>query len=202
MHRALGAAVAEFVDLDGVHDVLDVATGTALLLRSLPTDAGLRLVGVDISSGMLNVARAELPDAELHVADVHNLPFNGESFDLVTCVTALHLLADAPAALAEWHRVLRPAGSIVLATFAMDPVTGARVANPSHAASAIADHAPFGTVDDLSVFAATTGLEVVRHSTWTFRDASGEIADVCLFAELAERVMRSEEDESHLSDPR
>ncbi|WP_429608163.1 hypothetical protein [Staphylococcus aureus] len=35
MHRELAAAVAAFADLDGVRDVLDVATGTGLVLRAL-----------------------------------------------------------------------------------------------------------------------------------------------------------------------
>ncbi|MGO7983972.1 class I SAM-dependent methyltransferase, partial [Rhizobium johnstonii] len=85
--------------LHGVHDVLDVATGTGLVLRALRQDAGLTLYGVDISEGMLAVARRELPDGRVLAAEATDLPFTDAQFDLVTCVTALQLIPDADAAL-------------------------------------------------------------------------------------------------------
>ena len=118
-HHLIAAAVAEFVDATEVQDVLDAATGTGLVLRALkPYLAdGARLTGVDLSGRMLEVARAQTPDAAFLLGDATALPFDDESFDLVTCVTAIHLMPDAGAALREWSRVLRPSGRIVIATF-------------------------------------------------------------------------------------
>src|SRR5690242_16808823 len=87
MHRALAAAVAAFADLDGVDAVLDVATGTGLVLRALRARgfAG-SLAGVDLSPRMIDAARSHLPDAELVVGDATRLPHPDAAFDLVTCV--------------------------------------------------------------------------------------------------------------------
>jgi ubiquinone/menaquinone biosynthesis C-methylase UbiE len=118
-HRQMAEATAEFIDSTGVHDVLDAGTGTALLLRSLAPRLAdtARLVGVDLSSRMLEVARSALPSAELVVADAAKLPFGSATFDLVTSVTSLHLMPEVRTVLTEWARVLRPSGRIVIATF-------------------------------------------------------------------------------------
>ncbi len=100
MHRGVADAVARFASLDGVDAVLDVATGTGLVLRALRDRLARqgaqepRLVGVDLSPQMLMVARRELPGATLEVADAASLPLPDASVDLVTCVTALHILPD------------------------------------------------------------------------------------------------------------
>jgi ubiquinone/menaquinone biosynthesis C-methylase UbiE len=118
-HRLIARDLAGFVDVTGVHDVLDAGTGTALMLRELALRVGasVRLTGVDLSPGMLEIARAELPRAEFILGDATRLPVGDASFDLVTCVTALHLIPDAGAAFREWARVVRPSGRIVVATF-------------------------------------------------------------------------------------
>jgi ubiquinone/menaquinone biosynthesis C-methylase UbiE len=186
MHRGLAAAVAEFASLERVSDVLDVATGTALLLRSLPADPQRTLTGIDISLGMLAVAREKLPAARFLHADAAQLPFDDASFDLVTCVTALHIMPAPRAALSEWCRVLRGDGRILIATFALDdPVTGVR-SGPKigHGPSRREEHAPFGTRAALQSFAATAALRVTRTLTWAY-PATGDPEDVCLITEFA-----------------
>lgn len=170
MHRALAAAVAEFVTLDDVHDVLDAATGTGLTLRALRArSTDLRLAGIDLSPGMLAVARAELPEAELVEGDATVPPFADASFDLVTCVTALHLIPDGDAALAAWARVLRPTGRVVTATFeGFDPAHHHQHgATPPPPAAYPMHHDRYDTPEKLSAFAATAGLTVTRRAAWT-----------------------------------
>ena len=177
MHRELASAVAGFVSLDGVGAVLDAGTGTGLVLRALascPDGEGVRLAGIDLSPGMLAVARAALPGAELVEGDAAALPFADASFDLVTCSTALHLFPDGDAALAEWVRVLRPGGRVVTATFVgFDPshhhrhqgaADGAQTPPP---ATYPMHHDRFDTVERVAAFGATAGLGVRRHTTWT-----------------------------------
>ncbi|QSR24799.1 hypothetical protein CFH99_04095 [Nocardioides aromaticivorans] len=121
MHRDLAALVAEQATDLGDGLVVDVATGTGLVLRAIATrHPEARLVGVDLSPGMLAVARTALPQAQLVQADASALPVAGESVDLMTCVTALHLLAEPELAFDEWARVLRPGGRLVTATFSAD----------------------------------------------------------------------------------
>ncbi|MCA5893098.1 class I SAM-dependent methyltransferase [Isoptericola sp. NEAU-Y5] len=169
MHRDLAREVAAFCALDGelgrVRDVLDVATGTGLVLRALRTiaPAPLRQTGVDLSPDMLAVAHRELPGATLVRADAAALPLADASVDLVTCVTALHLMPAPDAVLSEWARVLRPGGRAVTATF-----TGfARPARPARTQHAFdVHHDRFATSELLAARAARAGLRLRRHAAW------------------------------------
>ncbi|MGO4534381.1 class I SAM-dependent methyltransferase [Leifsonia sp. 2MCAF36] len=175
MHRGLAAAVAAFADLDGVDAVLDIATGTGLVLRAL-RDRGFAgaLSGVDLSPRMVDEARRHLPDAQLLEADATRLPLPDNAFDLVTCVTGLQLFPTPATAIAEWARVLRPGGRAVTATFlAVDP-SRHRAAPQAHA-----DHIPFDSVEQLDALVAPAGFSVGRTETWV------DGADELLIAELA-----------------
>ncbi len=96
--------------------ILDVAIGTGLTLPHYP--AGAVVTGIDVSSGMLAVARrraAELGRAvELHEGDAQQLPFEGASFDTVVGALALCCVPDPERAVAEMHRVLVPGGRLLL----------------------------------------------------------------------------------------
>jgi ubiquinone/menaquinone biosynthesis C-methylase UbiE len=178
MHRGLAAAVAGFADLSGVDAVLDVATGTGLVLRAL-RDRGYRgtMTGVDLAPRMIQEAATHLPEADLRVADATRLPFDDDTYDLVTCVTGLQLFPHPDAAIAEWARVLRPGGRAITATFlAFDP-TRHRAAPPA----AYIDHSPFDSVAHLDDTVARAGFAVARSETWT------DGADEVLVAELSRR---------------
>jgi SAM-dependent methyltransferase len=92
---------------------LDAACGTGRYTRYL-VDAGHQVLGVDTSPEMLARARYRVPEATLAEADLHNLPVNDGSIDLVLCGLALAHIADLAPALAEFTRVLRPGGHVVL----------------------------------------------------------------------------------------
>lgn len=104
-------------------DVLEVATGTGVqLVRLARANPGGRTVGVEISEGMLAQTRRHLEDAGL-AGDVEviegsalELPIANQSFDLIVNGYMLDLLRrdDIPRALAEFKRVLRPGGRLVL----------------------------------------------------------------------------------------
>ena len=101
------------------HDVvLDVGCGTgwfaAGLRRALP-DGGTRVIGADLSAGMLRRAR-DAGAWPLLQADATQLPLRTGSVDVVVCRGVLHHLPDVPAALREWRRVLRPGGAVVVAS--------------------------------------------------------------------------------------
>jgi ubiquinone/menaquinone biosynthesis C-methylase UbiE len=95
---------------------LEVAIGTGRNL-SLYGDE-VELTGVDLSPGMLDVARrraAELGRAvELREGEAERLPFPNDTFDTVVCTLAICAVADRSAALAEMYRVLRPSGALLL----------------------------------------------------------------------------------------
>ncbi|PZS34806.1 MAG: hypothetical protein DLM61_02960, partial [Pseudonocardiales bacterium] len=98
-------------------DVLDVACGVGYG-TSILADAGARQVlGVDSSPGAIDGARERPGDrAEFVVGDLHNLPCEDRSFDLVTCFEAIEHVADPNRALSELRRVLRPDGLLLLSS--------------------------------------------------------------------------------------
>jgi demethylmenaquinone methyltransferase/2-methoxy-6-polyprenyl-1,4-benzoquinol methylase len=97
--------------------VLDLACGTGDLCRELDA-AGLAPVGVDLSFGMLAVARTEAP---LVQGDALRLPVRPGMADGVTCGFALRNLVDLAPFFAELARVLRPGGRIALLEVATPP---------------------------------------------------------------------------------
>ena len=79
------------------------------------------MVGLDINSGMLAVARSLPPVAgvliEWHEASVLGMPFSDGAFDVVLCQLGLQFFPDRPAALREMWRVLSPGGRLGLSVF-------------------------------------------------------------------------------------
>ena len=102
---------------------LEVGTGPGISLREVAgrADSTSLVVGADISSRMLEIAHRGLRSmnkngAHLVLADGMRLPFASASFDVLFSAYLLDLmpLADIRAALAEFCRVLRPDGRLVL----------------------------------------------------------------------------------------
>ncbi|HEX5817680.1 MAG TPA: class I SAM-dependent methyltransferase [Gemmatimonadales bacterium] len=98
-------------------DVLDAGCGAGWYAERL-LEAGARVTGVDASAVMVAFARRRLGErAAIHVQDLAApLPFADGSFDLVLSPLVLHYLPDLVPTLAEFRRVLRPAGTLVFST--------------------------------------------------------------------------------------
>jgi demethylmenaquinone methyltransferase/2-methoxy-6-polyprenyl-1,4-benzoquinol methylase len=114
--------VLELADVRDGEDILEVASGTGVQLVALAQRNGSgRTTGVELADGMLAQTRkrlqaAELTSVELVRGDALRLPFEDESFDLLVNAYMLDLLAraDIARALAEFKRVMRPGGRLVL----------------------------------------------------------------------------------------
>ena len=112
------AAVIKLLGNQPIDSLLDLGTGTGRILDLL---SGLyrRAIGVDASRDMLSVARANLDKsgitkASVRHADILNLPFEGQDFDLVTIHQVLHFFDQPEIAIAEAARMLRPGGRLVV----------------------------------------------------------------------------------------
>ena len=99
--------------------VLDVASGTGdLALEIQDVCPRAEVVASDFCAEMLAHAE-ERGLAKTIVADAMNLPFEDESFDVVTVAFGLRNMADYTAALREFRRVLRPGGHVLVLDFAL-----------------------------------------------------------------------------------
>jgi ubiquinone/menaquinone biosynthesis C-methylase UbiE len=94
-------------------DVLECGCGTGLLLERIAHFAR-KAVGIDLSPGMLEKARAR--GLEVHEGSVVDLPFEDASFDVACSFKVLAHVPDIGRALREMARVVRP-GGVVLAEF-------------------------------------------------------------------------------------
>lgn len=124
-HPLLAHRLIEHIGIQRGQIVLDIATGTGLVAIEAAERVGAegRVVGVDISTGLLNQAQrkidsADLNNIELQQADAETLDFPENSFDRVLCCSALPLFPNVPADLRLWHRFLKPNGLIGLCVFA------------------------------------------------------------------------------------
>lgn len=103
--------------------LLDVATGTgdfAIQALTLNPD---KIIGVDISEGMLNMGRKKMIERkfdhkiELKSGDSENLPFQDNTFDAVTVAFGVRNFENLEKGLNEIKRVLKPDGRIVVLEF-------------------------------------------------------------------------------------
>lgn len=90
------------------HDVLELGSGTGLHTYAL-THTGARVVASDISSHSLEVLSQRIGGVTTQVADMESLPFEANSFDVVTIAGSLSY-GDPDLVDAEIRRVLRPGG--------------------------------------------------------------------------------------------
>jgi demethylmenaquinone methyltransferase/2-methoxy-6-polyprenyl-1,4-benzoquinol methylase len=102
---------------------LDVACGSGKLTAVLARIAGSggRVVGIDFSPQMLEVARRDHPAVEFLEGDALNLPFDDASFDAATIAFGLRNLADPVRGLHEMQRVVKPRGRSVVLEFVRPP---------------------------------------------------------------------------------
>ena len=102
---------------------LDVACGSGKLTADLARIAGPRgrIVGLDFSPQMLEVARRDHPGIEFVEGDALKLPFDDASFDASTIAFGLRNLADPVKGLREMLRVVRPGGHAVVLEFVRPP---------------------------------------------------------------------------------
>jgi SAM-dependent methyltransferase len=151
------ARLVAFADLPAGSLVLDAGCGPGLVSRAL-LDAGHRVVGVDLSSEMIERARLRCPDrATLLQGSLYEIDPGGP-FDATISRYVLHHIADPLAFLRKQVELLRPGGVVILS---------------DHTASAGADAARWHNE-----------IEVLRDRTHTANLSPGTIVDLFLAAGL------------------
>lgn len=114
--RALKPASPQFL--------LDVATGTGdFALEAIKILQPKNIIGVDISQGMLDVAKEKIAKKglqdqfEVTLGDSENLPFANDTFDAVTVAFGVRNFENLEKGLAEIYRVLKPGGQAIVLEF-------------------------------------------------------------------------------------
>ena len=126
--------------------VLDVGTGTGIMALHAASRVGEsgRVTGIDLSEGMLALARANAAQArlgervEFRRMDAEHLEVDAASFDAVVSLFALRHFPNPDAALGQMHRALRPGGRLVVAVGGGAPLLSA--AGIAAASRRILDH--------------------------------------------------------------
>jgi demethylmenaquinone methyltransferase/2-methoxy-6-polyprenyl-1,4-benzoquinol methylase len=108
--------------------LLDICTGTAdMALEAARQFPAATIAGVDFSAAMIDLGRRKLAGARvagrvhLSVAPAEALPFGDRAFDGATVAFGLRNVPERRQALAEIHRILRPAGRAVILEFTTPP---------------------------------------------------------------------------------
>lgn len=103
--------------------LLDVATGTGdLILAAAPTVQG-HLIGLDLSPGMLELGQKKVDKSpfnqriQMQVGDAEHLPFEDDSFEIITCAFGVRNFENLQAGLKEFHRTLSPKGKAMILEF-------------------------------------------------------------------------------------
>lgn len=106
MHQHLGVGSGD--------RLLDIACGSGLALE-LASIRGAEVAGIDASERLIAIARDRVPTGDIRVGDMADLPWDDDSFDVVTSFRGLW--ATTAPALLEARRVLRQGGRISVTTW-------------------------------------------------------------------------------------
>jgi SAM-dependent methyltransferase len=148
--------------------LLDVGCGSGLTLM-LAQERGAISTGLDVSPGLLQIARDRLPDADLRAGDMEYLPFGDATFDAVTGVNTFQFAGNPQKALHEAARVTRPGGRVVASLFAAPERSQGTVVHEAMNAlippDQAADHAPYSlsAPGHLEAALADAGLSITGH---------------------------------------
>jgi SAM-dependent methyltransferase len=187
--------------------VLDIGCGAGAFLQ-LVTERGARAFGLDASDALLDLARTRVPDADLRVGDMEALPYDDDTFDLVTSFNAFFFANDVVAALREAGRVAKPGAAVVIQVWgphehndleAMKEIV--RPFFPPRPADAPPepDYSKPGVLEDL---ATTAGLnpESTFESTWPHVYPNAEILGRALIAPAGIAVLIGPDREQEVKD--
>ena len=112
--------VVSIIGKNNPKQILDIATGTgdlAIMMAGLNPD---KVIGLDISAGMLEVGKQKIAKAnlsekiEMIVGDSENMPFDDNTFDAITVSFGVRNFANLNNGLKEINRVLKPGGTFVI----------------------------------------------------------------------------------------
>ncbi len=112
--------VVEIVKKQQPKTILDIATGTGDLAINLAETSAEKIVGLDISPGMLEVGKEKVKAKQLDnrvemiIGDSENMPFEDNTFDAITVAFGVRNFETLENGLKDILRVLKPGGTFVI----------------------------------------------------------------------------------------
>ena len=112
--------VVQIVSKNNPQQILDIATGTGDLALMMSTLGSEKIIGLDISEGMLAVGKEKISKAQLNdkiemvVGDSEDIPYADNTFDAITVSFGVRNFANLDKGLGEIRRVLKPGGILVI----------------------------------------------------------------------------------------
>jgi SAM-dependent methyltransferase len=171
-----------------VFDAAGVGEGTALLdvgcgagmAAVIAHERGAKVSGLDAARPAVEIARERVPDADFRVGELEALPYDDDSFDVVTGFNSFQYAADPVHALLEARRVGRPGGIVVILTWGqpeqceavgiVKALASLLPPSPPGAPGPFALSAP-GALEDLAQRAGLTPTHAAEVSTrWEYPD--------------------------------
>ena len=96
-------------------DLLDVGCGTGYFIDMFSNERKANYIGLDLSEEMINVSQEKkIENAKFIVGYADKLPFEDNSFDVVTCIQSFHHYPETQGAMREAYRVLKKGGMYIL----------------------------------------------------------------------------------------
>lgn len=128
--------VLEQLRMHHAHKIADIGCGTGIFADRIQRELRVDVTGIDMAEGMLAQARARSAKVTWIASPAEQLPFADNELDAVVTTSAFHFF-DQPAALREFHRVLKPGGIAAVTTISprqAGPLNAlsAHVLNPAH----------------------------------------------------------------------
>ncbi|KOG37272.1 class I SAM-dependent DNA methyltransferase [Streptomyces resistomycificus] len=176
-HKEGQVASAEWLvrSLPGGSRVLDLGCGTGVPTARRLAEAGLQVVGVDLSDRMIGLAREHVPTGVFHQVDIADLRPGGSRdlgrFDAVTAFFSLLMLprAEIPLALRTIHHLLLPDGLFALSMVEADvddfsiPFIGKTIRVSGYLR------------EELREVVEAAGFEIVEESSYTYAPATADV---------------------------
>jgi ubiquinone/menaquinone biosynthesis C-methylase UbiE len=173
-HYQIACRLVQYAQISSGQSVLDIATGTgmvALESAKIVNTQG-RVIGVDISEGMLEQAQHKakalnIKNVEFILADAEKLNFSSNSFDRVLCASALIWMTDIVAALRLWGQFLKPDGIIGIHVFADTAFVGSNILQNivEKYGISLTFSKPTGTIEKCQKLLTDAGFEILEIKT-------------------------------------
>ncbi|MFW9793698.1 MAG: class I SAM-dependent methyltransferase [Candidatus Thorarchaeota archaeon] len=148
--------------------VLDVGCGTGNNTLLLAESTSARVVGLDISLGMLQKASAKMKHIPLVQAPADSLPFASNTFDFIFMTEVVHHLPDPGSSIEEIYRTLDKTGSLCIVTQSHKQIDG-RMTSRFFPASAKVDKERYPDINVIEGLMLSAGFDEINPKEYQFR---------------------------------